>query len=128
MNGRCSCSSSGSWKGITKLLTPSSIQFSSPGYTLIAMPSESSYASWHPAFMPNSAADIIAKSTQAPESSPLETLAQSLESSKSNPPAPEPSLEAHQGISKQLEVQPPKVESIEDNTTHPELTNLRNAL
>jgi hypothetical protein len=92
------------------------------------MPSESSYASWHPAFMPNSAADIIAKSTQAPESSSLETLAQSLESSKSYPPAPEPSLEAHQGISKQLEVQPPKVESIEDNTTHPELTNLRNAL
>lgn len=90
-------------------------------YETITMPSK---ASWHPAFMPNSAVDIISKAT--PPSNP--------------PPAPEQLVETEEpttapitpGLDTQNlpdeDVQENRAAENDDNTGHPELTNLRNAL
>lgn len=87
------------------------------------MPSE---ASWHPAFMPNSAADIISK--KAPPSEPTSAPGHRLEveTAKSIPPPLASSLDTH-GVPDE-DVQ--EIETLEDNgnTRHPELANLRSAL
>ncbi|TVY40296.1 COPII coat assembly protein [Lachnellula subtilissima] len=89
------------------------------------MSSESSSLSWHPAFMPNSSADIIhTKPTLEPHSSTFPTEHAILEDSK-----PDSSM-----VPSRLDTQEPPaqalgdLEPIPDNTAHPELPNLRDAL
>lgn len=90
------------------------------------MPSE---ASWHPAFMPNSLADIIPK-TATPPLDPAPAVDTPVESAKPISPPLTPTFN-HEPLPADL-VQENGVSEwdadADDNTGHPELTNLRNAL
>jgi COPII coat assembly protein SEC16 len=139
------------------------------GTPAFAMSTESPSASWHPAFMPNSSADVIAtQSTEQPHSSPLnpepifepskpdltartanldatsnikdldnsglsregladEPLFGSRKTAPLELPVPSPSKPQH-AVEESVEVQQPVTEAVEDNTEHPEINNLRDAL
>lgn len=92
------------------------------------MPSDSSSASWHPAFMPNSAADVIhTQSTLEPHSSPSPTQHHILEDIKSDPSIIQSNTNTEEPAEPPVEAEP-CAEPIQDNTAHPELSNLRDAL
>lgn len=86
------------------------------------MPSE---AAWHPAFMPNSAADLISKKA-TPSSNSVSAPEHPFEPAKPIPLPPTSNLDTHAGPTESLRENGALGES--DNTEHPELPNLRNAL
>ncbi|KIM96000.1 hypothetical protein OIDMADRAFT_132996 [Oidiodendron maius Zn] len=86
------------------------------------MPSE---AAWHPAFMPNSAADLISKKA-TPSSNPISAPEHPFEPAKLIPPPPTSNLETHAVPTESLRENGALGGS--DNTEHPKLPNLRNAL
>ena len=90
----------------------------------IAMASESS---WHPAFMPNSAPNII--STKLSDTF-LEETAPGTDSHVPTHKPTHSSSESHESAAAANDLGEYQAEeaSLEDNTTHPELMNLRNAL
>ncbi len=85
------------------------------------MPSESGNASWHPALMPNSAADII---EQKPTELNTSFVAEPIVDSKPDSIALPSNLVAGEDSIQNCEVQEPS----EDSTAHPELSNPRDAL
>lgn len=92
------------------------------------MPSDSDNQSWHPAFMPNAAADII--TSKAP-SQPMADVKPAADLELSNHPPvseEEPTVgdDTTSDGERELDVETDK--SGEDNTEHPELTDLRSAL
>ena len=94
------------------------------------MPSESSNASWHPAFMPNTEPNINATKPilQQPQEDTLPSADPPLEISEPVPTAPQPRLESHEAPADRMAVREPNAESIEGNNGHPQLADLRSAL
>ncbi|KUJ11534.1 uncharacterized protein LY89DRAFT_624895 [Mollisia scopiformis] len=88
------------------------------------MPSESS-SPWHPAFMPNSEADLIATKKSAESTHASSQPEPTPESPKAEPVTSPLTVDTEHGLEEQ-------VEEIEhngaDNDGHPELSNLRDAL
>ena len=88
-----------------------------------------SESSWHPAFMPNSAADII--HTKSSDAYPTETAPLTeLPLSTSRPTLTAPLSDIHDSATAADDFGTHDAEEVllDDNTAHPELTNLRNAL
>jgi hypothetical protein len=93
------------------------------------MPSESSNASWHPAFMPNTEPDIIAtKSIYPSQEDTLPSPEPPLEPLKAIPTAPQSNLTVYEATVNDVEVHEPNEESFLGNDGHPELADLRKAL
>jgi hypothetical protein len=87
------------------------------------MPSESS---WHPAFMPNSTADII---DSRPPHTQQESASELHPFKRPDPTSITPPLNTHSSAGATDHVPDHGAEEeIENNIAHPELTNLRNAL
>lgn len=92
------------------------------------MPSESGNESWHPAFMPNATADII---TAKPASIPIADAEPASDHELLNPPSAtreEPAVGDNTTFDEERDLDVEEDGSGEDNTHHPELSDLRNAL
>src|ERR1700744_574040 len=87
-----------------------------------------SSSSWHPAFMPNTTADVIP--TKSTDTQPLASAETHLLLQKPDPslPVPTPSSEGSLCSASNEVDDLIKGDLVEDNAAHPELTNLRNVL
>ncbi|CAD6448426.1 4fe22f9b-fd39-4241-ac7d-d91f06e0265e [Sclerotinia trifoliorum] len=92
------------------------------------MPSESGNQSWHPAFMPNATADII---TTKPSPIPIADVEPASDHELSNPLSAtreEPTVGHNTTFNEGRDLDVEEDGLGDDNTEHPELSDLRNAL
>ncbi|TVY83686.1 COPII coat assembly protein sec16, partial [Lachnellula suecica] len=92
------------------------------------MSSDSASASWHPAHMPNSSADTIhTESTPEPSSSTALAAEAILEHPNPETSFPSSELNTEESAEEVVHAEPDS-ETAQDNTGHPELSTLRDAL
>lgn len=109
------------------MLTTSSIRFFSR-HIAIAMPSETLAASWHPALMPNSLADIIETKGSPVFAGALPVEQQTIEASSTEASAPGLDPESLEEGSHIAPTAKSDTKQLDEITTHNDLDNLRNAL